>query len=415
MEPVEDFVIHGQGKTALEDSEMISIIVPIYNTKEEYIDECVKSILNQTYRNLEILLVDDGSDMVIARYLDRLTQTLSNRRVKVFHRENAGANRAREFGFKKSTGEWIVFLDDDDLLDINFITKMLVACKENRTDMAICEFLQFSEVVETTKTNPEEALVECYTFDKVEITRGSLGGYPNMRAWNGPVWGKIYRRSVLEKIDWDLQDYALTEDEFMSIQTSSLTDGLSFVQEQLYFYRKNDDGKEHNIPKLNRYCSKNIPMLRTVADIYIKFDQVMTRNHIKYSKTSLLNFYMFWLVQRASDISVDNKLDIKNKKELQRQASIFLIVVQRDKDADENLRIQTILLLVDSELFFAYKERSTCKDCKSSQSSSEFANNPGIRHSVRLLVSSVKNKLRPRTRAKNAMDKLKNMLSTDDN
>lgn len=93
---------------------LISIIVPVYNIKE-YIERCVRSITNQTYKNLEIILVDDGSNDGTEKILDELAK--KDARIKVFHKENGGSSSARNLGIQKSTGEYLGFVDSDDYLD----------------------------------------------------------------------------------------------------------------------------------------------------------------------------------------------------------------------------------------------------------------------------------------------------------
>ena len=90
---------------------LISIIVPVYNIKE-YIERCVKSITDQTYKNLEIILVDDGSTDGTEKILDELAE--KDARIKVFHKENGGSSSARNLGITKATGEYIGFADSDD-------------------------------------------------------------------------------------------------------------------------------------------------------------------------------------------------------------------------------------------------------------------------------------------------------------
>ena len=95
------------------DNELISIIVPVYKV-EKYLEKCVKSILKQTYTNLEIILVDDGSPDKCGQLCDELAKT--DDRIKVFHKENGGLSDARNFGVERANGEYIGFVDSDDYI-----------------------------------------------------------------------------------------------------------------------------------------------------------------------------------------------------------------------------------------------------------------------------------------------------------
>ncbi len=107
---------------------LISIIVPVYNIKE-YIERCVKSITNQTYRNLEIILVDDGSTDGTERILDELAE--KDARIKVFHKENGGSSSARNLALTKATGEYIGFADSDDFLEPDMYELLYDAIKRS--------------------------------------------------------------------------------------------------------------------------------------------------------------------------------------------------------------------------------------------------------------------------------------------
>ena len=109
-------------------NDLVSVIVPIYNV-EQYLKECIESIINQTYKNLEILLIDDGSTdkslKICKDFKDK------DPRVKVFHNSNYGPSYSRNFGIDKSKGEWISFVDSDDILSPIFIQTLLYAAVNN--------------------------------------------------------------------------------------------------------------------------------------------------------------------------------------------------------------------------------------------------------------------------------------------
>ena len=101
---------------------LISVIVPVYNV-EDYLDRCIESIINQTYKNLEIILVDDGSTDSSGKKCDEYA--LRDGRIKVFHKENGGVSSARNMGLDIATGDYIGFVDSDDLLEHNMYEMLL--------------------------------------------------------------------------------------------------------------------------------------------------------------------------------------------------------------------------------------------------------------------------------------------------
>ena len=122
--------------------EKVSIIIPVYKV-ENYLSETVNSVLAQTYSNIEIILVDDGSPDASPQLCDDYAQ--QDKRIKVIHKENGGLSSARNAGMDVATGEYIMFLDSDDLYDNNMVETLLQLKKETNTDVAAAEFQRFED------------------------------------------------------------------------------------------------------------------------------------------------------------------------------------------------------------------------------------------------------------------------------
>lgn len=121
---------------------LISIIIPVYNV-ERYLNKCLDSIINQTYKNLEIVLVDDGSTDRSGLICD--DYAAKDNRVIVLHKENSGVSEARNIGLKHSTGEFIGFVDGDDYVDRQMYELLLERLESDNSDMAACNYLQVDE------------------------------------------------------------------------------------------------------------------------------------------------------------------------------------------------------------------------------------------------------------------------------
>ena len=115
----------------------ISVVVPVYNV-EKYLRKCIDSIINQTYKNLEIILVDDGSPDKCGEICDEYAK--KDNRVKVIHKKNAGVSSARNDGIDNATGEYIIFVDSDDWLEDNAIEIMVDKLNEYDYDCVFCNF-----------------------------------------------------------------------------------------------------------------------------------------------------------------------------------------------------------------------------------------------------------------------------------
>ena len=116
---------------------LISVIIPIYKA-EKYIEKCVRCVLAQSYRNLEVILVDDGSPDSSGAICDKLAT--EDCRIRVIHKENGGAATARNAGLDVMTGEYIAFVDADDYMELNYIETLYRTLKENNAQVSICNF-----------------------------------------------------------------------------------------------------------------------------------------------------------------------------------------------------------------------------------------------------------------------------------
>ena len=119
------------------NEELISIIVPVYNV-EAYIHQCIKSIIEQSYKNLEIILVDDGSKDKSGKICDDYAR--KDKRIKVIHKKNGGLSDSRNAGITVATGKYIAFVDSDDWIEKNMYEKMYNECEKFGADICICGF-----------------------------------------------------------------------------------------------------------------------------------------------------------------------------------------------------------------------------------------------------------------------------------
>ena len=119
---------------------MISVIVPVYN-EEKHVERCIQSVLMQTYDDFELLLVDDGSKDASGEICDKYAD--KEPRIRVFHIENGGVSRARNYGIAQSSGEWLMFLDSDDVLYPDAVEKMYVKIKSDEDLMAVGCYLEY--------------------------------------------------------------------------------------------------------------------------------------------------------------------------------------------------------------------------------------------------------------------------------
>ena len=116
---------------------VISVIVPVYKV-EQYLPQCIESIINQTYRNLEIILIDDGSPDNCGKICEEYAQ--KDKRIKVFHKKNGGLSDARNYGIARASGEYLAFVDSDDWIEPDMYEVLVNWIEDHQTDIVSCGF-----------------------------------------------------------------------------------------------------------------------------------------------------------------------------------------------------------------------------------------------------------------------------------
>lgn len=173
------------------ENPLISVIVPIYKV-EKYLDKCVQSIVEQTYKNLEIILVDDGSPDNCPKMCDEWAE--KDARIKVIHKENGGLSDARNFGVKASNGEYIAFVDSDDYVASNYIEYLYGILADNSADISCCGMVR-----------TENRTTEYYTNDALPPVQ-LLTGRDACKKLLGELYlvlvtacGRLYRNEIVKK------------------------------------------------------------------------------------------------------------------------------------------------------------------------------------------------------------------------
>lgn len=169
---------------------LISIIVPVYKT-EKYLDKCVESIVNQTYKNLEIILVDDGSPDNCPQMCDAWAKNDS--RIKVLHKVNGGDVAARNDGIEIAQGEYIAIIDNDDYMELDMIEYLYNLVEDNDADISRCGFWFEYELGGDSKNVTEDYEVKVFDYDEKMIDI-LMNGHVS-----GVIWNKLYKSEILKK------------------------------------------------------------------------------------------------------------------------------------------------------------------------------------------------------------------------
>lgn len=206
---------------------MLSVIIPVYNV-EKYLKKSVESVLNQTLKEIEIILVDDGSTDNSGKICDEISTI--DKRVKVFHKENGGVSSARNYGIKKCSGEYIYFMDSDDTADSTMLEKMMNSVKKNSdVELVICGYKLLSNRI-LQHSIPGEIVNDIYySSDFIEklICNSLLN----------PLWNKLFLKSKIGYFD---ETKSMGEDLLFVINYLNGIRKVEFIDETLYEYVKRE-------------------------------------------------------------------------------------------------------------------------------------------------------------------------------
>lgn len=275
--------------------EKISVIVPVYNVSQ-YLRKCIDSILEQDYKNFEIILINDGSTDDSGKICDEYAGKYKN--INVYHQKNGGISSARNLGVSKVTGKYIAFVDSDDFIMKDFLSSMYSNLKNNNVDISCCgSYCYFNE---NKITNPNYINVNRkYSKDEAQKHLNIIGYF------NCGVWNKLYKREVFDGVIFPVGKKS--EDMYvMHKLINTAINGLYYSSEPKYFYRQRE-GSITNTSNINydvidaieetyRFYKENkieiaIPYaIQNLAFVYIGlYNTIMIRTNDKEKMKELRN------------------------------------------------------------------------------------------------------------------------------
>lgn len=202
----------------------ISVIVPVYNA-ERYLERCVTSIVNQTYQNIEIILVDDGSRDRSGEMCDLFAE--KDQRIKVIHKENGGASTARNIGLDICLGEYVTFVDSDDWLDIHMYENLMELMENMDGDIVECNW----EIIHDEMKDIKQPEIEVTVLKRVEAEKALFDG--SGKATILP-WNKIYKKKLFENNRFP--EGMMCEDQWLLPKIYLKSKQSIYVNQKYYYY-----------------------------------------------------------------------------------------------------------------------------------------------------------------------------------
>lgn len=296
--------------------DLVSIIVPIYNV-EKYLKKCVDSILKQTYMNIEVILVDDGSPDNSGCMCDDYKK--NDERVKVIHKRNGGLSSARNEGLKIATGKYIAFIDSDDYISHDYIEYLYNNIIKYDADISIILPLNFS-------VSPN---IKKYEKEQIKIYNGedSLYAMLYQKEFDNAAWGKLYNKTIVENIDFPLGK--LYEDIGTTYKYLLKAKVVVFSSLQKYYYLQRKDsimGSKFKIKEMD-YIYQSEIMMKDIEQIGNK--NLLKAAHCRYVNA---NFSILLKIKHNNIYKNERKKIITNIKKYQKE--VFF---------DKNCRLKTKL------------------------------------------------------------------------
>jgi glycosyltransferase involved in cell wall biosynthesis len=289
---------------------LVSIIVPIYNTAS-FLPKCIESIQNQSYKNIEIILVNDGStdnsENICKKYLE------SDTRVRYVSKANGGLSSARNSGIDIANGSYLSFIDSDDYIASEFISTLLNACIVNNTKLAMCGRIVVTEINETNM----------FTLDSPQLWN-SRKALERLLTWNnidGSVCDKLFHRSLFENQRFPLG--RISED--LPVLTSILLAIISIahVGMPMYYYLQ----RTESITK-QKFTTHKMTVLNSAEEV-----RVMILEKYPELKSKADSYYYIHLFYLLNLINLDSNSSHKNEKDILiriLRQNIFSIIVNKN-------------------------------------------------------------------------------------
>ena len=299
----------------------ISVIIPVYNC-EKYISRCLKSIINQTYKNLQIIVVDDGSFDDSLRICNEFAN--KDARIEVYHKENGGVSSARNLGLKKVKGDYVSFIDADDFLELNMFSTMVKNIKNE--EIIVCNFNNIDE--NGNKISgidiPDMILDKNNALKELFLNRYIIGA----------LWNKLFDYDLLKNLEFNI-NYTVGEDllyEFLAINNSRK---IRFISDCLYNYYINDN---------NATSKVSYTKWKQIIDICeIIKNETNDKKLLDYLK--IKKFKSYRLIMNKMIKQQLNKKDLIYLKEILLESKNYFKYYITNKDVDLRDKIFTIVLL----------------------------------------------------------------------
>lgn len=300
----------------INEKPLVSVIIPIYKV-EKYLSTCVESVINQTYKNIEIILVDDGSPDNCPKICDEYAE--KDNRIKVIHKQNGGLSDARNAGIKIAEGDYFSFVDSDDVIHPQMLEFLSKTAVEKKVQVVTCGF---SNIPEDCNGNDNSYF---YTFENAfaeKCKEVALIEYVKKVYWT-TAWAKLYSRKLFEKIEYPVG--RLHEDEFTTYKLLYSAGKICMLNLPFYYYRIRSSSITANITEKN--LTDTIDAFVEKIEFFLNKDE---KELAEYSYLELLVYFTLLFVKPRKNAS-NKKIENKCKTLLKKHRRVLTIPINKIK------------------------------------------------------------------------------------
>lgn len=293
------------------EEDLISVIVPVYKV-EKYLKKCIESIINQTYKNLEIILVDDGSTDNCPQICDEYAK--KDNRIKVIHKINGGLSDARNTGIQQAKGNYIGFIDSDDWISTDFFMELYILLKKSNADIAVCNVKRTCN--ENDIKNNKKKVKEII-YDKNEYLKRYLKiGHQTTEYY---AWNKLYKRELISEEQYPKG--LTSEDVFGTYKAILKSKKIAKVEKEMYFYRYNDQSIT------GKFSNKDFDLIK-IWDMVVKYSKEFAPQYYEWTvlNRKRINFTLLFRMAKNYEVSELRSMEITSKllKDLKRDKKVLL-------------------------------------------------------------------------------------------
>lgn len=317
-------------KKVSKKSPLITVIVPIYKV-EEYLDRCIESIINQTYENLEVILVDDGSPDNCPKMCDEWAK--KDKRIKVIHKENGGLSDARNRGIENANGKYISFIDSDDWIENNMISTLYKFLVETSSDISTCKLISRKEFIKSENKVEEKSNYKEFSRNEYLLKYFKIGSQETVYY----ACNKLFKSKLLSNNQFPV---GLTSEDVLGTYKAILkADKIVEVDANLYNYFVNSNGITNS-----KFSIKDFDLIKIwdeVINIATKEDPdnlkyailnrqridytLLMRMAIKVKHTTIEEKYSKQYKKCLNDLKINKSNLLKSKIPFSRKLTIIMI------------------------------------------------------------------------------------------